>query len=103
MRRKKKRRDIMTFSKKWVSRLMCASIVWISLSYVLAFMGMTDIAESLSSTVVTGVIFVMLPYFAKSLFETKWEKDLEFKKEQFNSNIIKGDATDNPDDSSAVG
>lgn len=66
----KKRRDIMTFSKKWVSRLMCASIVWISLSYVLAFMGMTDIAESLSSTVVTGVIFVMLPYFAKSLFET---------------------------------
>lgn len=102
MKRKKKGRDIMTFSKKWVSRLMCASIVWISLSYVLAFMGMTDIAESLSSTVVTGVIFVMLPYFAKSLFETKWEKDLEFKREQFNS-VNKVDASDDSDDSSAVG
>lgn len=102
MKRKKKRRDIMTFSKKWVSRLMCASIVWISLSYVLAFIGMTDIAESLSSTVVTGVIFVMLPYFAKSLFETKWEKDLEFKREQFNS-VNKVDASDDSDDSSAVG
>jgi hypothetical protein len=65
-------------------------------------MGMTDIAESLSSTVVTGVIFVMLPYFAKSLFETKWEKDLEFKREQFNS-VNKVDASDDSDDSSAVG
>ena len=102
MRHRKKRRDIVTFSKKWVSRLMCASIIWISLSYVLAFMGMTDIAESLSSTVVTGVIFVMLPYFAKSLFETKWEKDLEFKREQFNS-VNKVDASDDSDDSSAVG
>nr|DAV31268.1 MAG TPA: hypothetical protein [Caudoviricetes sp.] len=102
MKHRKKRRDIVTFSKKWVSRLMCASIIWISLSYVLAFMGMTDIAESLSSTVVTGVIFVMLPYFAKSLFETKWEKDLEFKREQFNS-VNKVDASDDSDDSSAVG
>ena len=64
---------------------------------------MFSLMRPLSSTVVTGVIFVMLPYFAKSLFETKWEKDLEFKKEQFNSNMNKGDATDNPDDSSAVG
>ena len=102
MKHRKKRRDIVTFSKKWVSRLMCASIIWISLSYVLAFMGMTDIAESLSSTVVTGVIFVMLPYFAKSLFETKWEKDLEFKREQFNL-VNKVDASDDSDDSSAVG
>ena len=102
MKHRKKRRDIVTFSKKWVSRLMCASIIWISLSYVLAFMGMTDIAESLSSTVVTGVIFVMLPYFAKSLFETKWEKDLEFKRERFNS-VNKVDASDDSDDSSAVG
>ena len=102
MKHRKKRRDIVTFSKKWVSRLMCASIIWISLSYVLAFMGMTDIAESLSSTVVTGVIFVMLPYFAKSLFETKWEKDLEFKREQFNS-VNKVDASGDSDDSSAVG
>lgn len=102
MKHRKKRRDIVTFSKKWVSRLMCASIIWISLSYVLAFMGMTDIAESLSSTVVTGVIFVMLPYFAKSLFETKWEKDLEFKREQFNS-VNKVDASDDSDDSSAAG
>ena len=102
MKHRKKRRDIVTFSKKWVSRLMCASIIWISLSYVLAFMGMTDIAESLSSTVVTGVIFVMLPYFAKSLFETKWEKDLEFTREQFNS-VNKVDASDDSDDSSAVG
>ncbi len=77
---------------------MTSSVVWISFSYVLAFMGQYSIAEELSKTVVTGVIFVMLPYFAKSLFETKWEKELEFRREQ---NQIQPENTINDND--AVG
>lgn len=78
----KKRKQKGTFTKVWVARLMGASILWITLSYVLAFCGKIDIAEELSKTVITGIICVMLPYFAKSLFETKWEKELEFRREQ---------------------
>ena len=79
--KKKNKKTLNTFTKKWVSRLMTASIVWISFSYILAFLGKIDVAEELSKTVVTGIIFVMLPYFAKSLFETKWEKEMEYKKD----------------------
>ena len=60
---------------------MISSIIWISLSYILAFTGKVDIAEELSKTIVTGIICIILPYFLKSLFETKWEKEMEYKRD----------------------
>ena len=46
----------------------------LQLSYVLAFMGQVQIAESLSSTIATTIVGVMVGYFLKALFETFFEK-----------------------------
>lgn len=66
-----KRRNFKTFTKTWVSRLMYIAVFDIQLSYILAFMGKEQIAETLSITVVTEIIGVMAVYFMKSFFETK--------------------------------
>lgn len=86
MKNKTKKRNVETFTKKWVARLMTASIIWVSFSYILAFLGKIDVAEELSKTVVSGIICVMLPYFAKSLFETKWEQEMEYKRDILSMN-----------------
>jgi len=91
--RKKRKNQIKTFTKVWVNRLLWFSCIWITFSYILAAMGMVTIAESLSQTACTTIIGVMIGYLAKSFFETKAEKDLEFKKERYYNNITQ--ATDN--------
>ena len=63
-----------TFTKKAVAIILVVSLVDLQLSYVLAFMGQVQIAESLSSTIASTVVGVMLGYFFKALFETFFEK-----------------------------
>lgn len=63
-----------TFTKKAVAIILAVSLVDLQLSYVLAFMGQVQIAESLSSTIASTVVGVMLGYFLKALFETFFEK-----------------------------
>lgn len=63
-----------TFTKKAVAIILVFSLLDLQLSYILAFMGKDQIAESLSSTIASTVIGVMLGYFLKSLFETFFEK-----------------------------
>lgn len=63
-----------TFTKKAVFAILVISLVDLQLSYVLAFMGKEQIAETLSSTIADTIIGVMLGYFLKALFETFFEK-----------------------------
>ena len=63
-----------TFTKKAVALILIVSLIDLQLSYVLAFLGKEQIAESLSSTIATTIIGVMLGYFFKALFETFFEK-----------------------------
>lgn len=70
-----------TTTKKWLSRLLCCSCVWITLSYVLAFFGHEQIAESLSETVATVIIATILGYLCKSFFETREEERLKYQRE----------------------
>lgn len=63
-----------TFTKKAVALILIISLIDLQLSYVLAFLGKEQIAESLSSTIATTIIGVMLGYFFKALFETFFEK-----------------------------
>ena len=58
------------------------SLIDLQLSYVLAFMGQVQIAESLSSTIASTVVGVMLGYFFKALFETFFEKREERLKQE---------------------
>lgn len=71
-----------TFTKKAVTAILIISLIDLQLSYLLAFMGKDQIAESLSSTIASTVIGVMLGYFVKSLFETFFEKREERLKRQ---------------------
>ena len=63
-----------TFTKKTVAIIMVVSLIDLQLSYILAFLGKEQIAESLSSEIATVIIGVMLGYFMKALFETFFEK-----------------------------
>lgn len=63
-----------TFTKKAVTIIMVVSLIDLQLSYILAFLGKEQIAESLSSEIATVIIGVMLGYFMKALFETFFEK-----------------------------
>lgn len=63
-----------TFTKKAVFAILCVALIDLQLSYILAFLGKEQIAETLSSTIADTIIGVMLGYFLKALFETFLEK-----------------------------
>ena len=63
-----------TFTKKSVTIIIAVALIDLQLSYVLAFMGKEQIAETLSSTIADTIIGVMLGYFLKALFETFFEE-----------------------------
>lgn len=63
-----------TYTKKAVTAILVIALIDLQLSYVLAFMGQVQIAESLSSTIATTIVGVMVGYFLKALFETFFEK-----------------------------
>ena len=80
-----KRSNFKTFTKEWVSRLMYIAVFDIQLSYVLAFIGREQIAETLSITVVTEIIGVMAVYFAKSFLETKESERIRLQEKVLDS------------------
>jgi uncharacterized membrane protein len=57
------------FSKKIVWLLTINGIIWIYLSYILAFLDKPEIAQTLSIAVVTEMVAVTLVYCCKALFE----------------------------------
>lgn len=75
-----------TFTKKAVAIILVVSLIDLQLTYVLAFMGQVQIAESLSSTIATTIIGVMIGYFMKALFETFFEKREERLKRESENN-----------------
>lgn len=77
MRRKKR-----TFSKRAVRWLLIIALFDLQLSYLLAFLGREQIAETLSITVITEIIAVMLGYFMKSFKETREEENVRLVEEQ---------------------
>lgn len=74
--KQQKRYNLMltTFTKRAVFVILAVALIDLQLSYVLAFMGKEQIAETLSSTIADTIIGVMIGYFMKALFETFFEK-----------------------------
>ena len=91
---KNHKRWLKTFTKKSVAVILVISLVDLQLSYILAFMGKEQIAESLSTTIATTIIGVMLGYFIKALFETF----LEEREKRINK-ILEQDQSSNKDES----
>ena len=69
-RQKKYKTWLMTFTKMAVMTILAVALIDLQLSYILAFMGKEQIAETLSARIVEMIVGVMLGYFLKSLFET---------------------------------
>lgn len=80
----KKKKKKTTFTKKWVNRLLWLSCLWVTLSFVLAFMGRENIAETLAITALTEIVAVCLGYFIKSFFETKEEELMKYQRDKKN-------------------
>lgn len=76
-----------SFTKKAVTIILVVSLIDLQLSYILAFMGKEQIAESLSTTIAEMVVGTMLGYFLKALFETFFEKREERLNRQFDMEI----------------
>jgi len=86
MKLKKNDKNILTFTKKWVNRLMWFGCIWITWSYLLATFNKVSIAEALSETVATVIIATMLGYMCKAFFETYSEKKNELKEKEMSVN-----------------
>ena len=71
---RKYKKWLTTFTKKAVAIILAVSLIDLQLSYVLAFMGKEQIAETLSGTIAETIIGVMIGYFLKALFLTFFEK-----------------------------
>lgn len=71
-----------TFTKLWVTILLIVAVIDLQLSYVLALLNRSEIAETLSVAIVTEIIGVIAVYMIKSFLETSSEKkhSLELKK-----------------------
>ena len=67
-------KQLTTFTKKAVFAILLVALIDLQFSYILAFIGKEQIAETLSSTIADTIIGVMLGYFMKALFETFFEK-----------------------------
>ena len=66
-----------TFTKKAVKWLLIIALLDLQLSYILAFLGREQIAETLSGDICNTVIATMVGYLAKSFFETREEEKLK--------------------------
>lgn len=75
--------QLTTFTKKAVSAILVIALIDLQLSYLLAFLGKDQIAETLSTTIADTIVGVMLGYFLKALFETFFEK----REERLNNKI----------------
>ena len=58
-----------TTTKKIVWLCLINGCAWVWCSYILAYLGRADIAESLSKVALTDIVAVVLIYCLKSLFE----------------------------------
>ena len=78
-----------TFTKRAVTFILVVSLVDLQFSYVLAFMGKEQIAESLSSTIAEVIVGVMMGYFLKALFETFFEKrEIRLNKKESSNRLL---------------
>jgi len=58
-----------TTTKRIIAFCLINGVLWVWCSYLLAYLGREEIAESLSQAAVTEIIGVVLVYCCKALFE----------------------------------
>ena len=76
--------------------------VWVTLSYILAFLGQVEIAQDLSSQVVIVGIATVLGYMLKAFFETREEEKNKLQRDLYVSDTEDIFSTDEKDIEEAV-
>ena len=71
-----------TYTKKMMSRIITVALIDMQLPFILAYLGKTNIAETLGGLIVTEIIGVFLVYCAKSFFETREAEKTRIIEEQ---------------------
>ena len=84
----------LTFTKIIVICYSVLFAIWVTMSYILAFMGQIEIAQDLSSQVVIVGIATVLGYMLKAFFETK-----EMEKNKLDREIFYNASTTSEEDS----
>lgn len=69
-----------TFTKRAVRAILLIALFDLQLTYVLAFLGREQIAETLSGDICQVVIGTILGYLAKSFFETREEERVKLER-----------------------
>lgn len=67
---KEEKKNVKTFTKKWVDVILTVALIDIQLVFVLAFMNKNQIAETLGVAIVTEIVGVSIAYFIKAFFES---------------------------------
>lgn len=87
-----------TFTKSWVTVLMIVAIIDLQLTYVLAFLGKDQIAETLSIAIVTEIIGIMVGYIVRAYFDTATESKHQLEREKLGlDNSLTTDLEDESD------
>lgn len=77
--RKKAAGRLDSFTKLAVAVVLINACAWVWCSYILAYLGRYEIAESLSQTAVTAIIGTFVTYAVKSLFENVNKNGINLK------------------------
>lgn len=81
--KKKKHPQDKEYSKRMLTKIVNNSMLMMWASYVLAWFGKVDIAETLSKTIAASIIAVVVGYLAKSVIE-----NISKNTTAFGSNVI---------------
>lgn len=79
-----KKKRYVTFTKRFFKIILINANIWVYLSFILAFMGKQEIAESISVQAIITIIGVFASYCIKSAYEKKIGKEKE-EYEDFNA------------------
>ncbi len=76
------------YSKVWMSRWQFFVMFWLSVFFVIdIYYNQGEHLLELCITLVTSIVATLIPYFAKSYFETKEEEKNKMLKEQFEEGV----------------
>lgn len=83
------KRNPKQYSKIWMTRWQIFVMFWTSVFMIadIHYNGAMN-AVTIVNSLVVSVVACMIPYFAKSFFETKEENRLDFEREKFNSDSV---------------
>lgn len=77
------------YSKVWMTRWQLFVMFWLSVFFIAdIYFNHCEHLETLCITLVTSIIATVVPFFAKSYFETKQEKLNELQEKQLGNEVF---------------